>query len=352
MSFNYSYFLYFSIIFNYSDMFGIETINKIRLCYNNFLPKIFVRKFGSSTQLKQPIAGISFLKENNKKVVLLHDQHDHPEHIDVISQIHQQEITKLITRLRERKSKCSFYIEFPTQTKNFQIIQERSGIHIPIKDALKNNFFSGSIVYKPFDRRTENDFWLREMFINSNELDSALKAKTAIPKEFYDVSIKNYLYDLEKKKRASQRLIALLPAIIASKNTYKIDYITQMQFYIAILADRYQISLDNHFFDLFKKISLEPAQKNKLFLSLLQIQSIETDLSLAHSLNTESEETALIHAGAYHTHQVEKFLLHNKYQMKHQVKNGLNAQSLTNITWPTKFETTFAGQILDFIENK
>lgn len=347
-----TYFLVLLVcVFNYSKTSGLEVITKLPSHYKQSVKKI-LRKFSTSFAHKKPVAGISFLEAPDKKIVLLHDQHDQIESLDTISHLHQQEITKLITRLKQRAARSSFYIEFPLQTKNFRITQDNSGIHIPIRDALKNNFLNGSIVYKSFDRRTEHDFWLREMFINPKELDSGIKTNTSIPREFYTVSLKNYLYDLEKKKKASQKLIAFLPALATCKNAQKINHITQMQLSIVSLAGHYNIPLDNNFFDLVKKMSSVPDQKNKLFLALLQIQSIETDLSLAHSLQTESEETSVIHAGAYHTHQLEEFLLHTKYQLKHHVKNGLNAQNLTNITWPTNYQTRFADHILEFIGNK
>lgn len=352
MSITRRFFLFFITLFHYSHIYSLEAVTKLPALSNSPLSKTFFRKFSSSAHVKKPIAGISFLKEKNKKIVLLHDKHDQPASLDNISQIHQQEITKLITRLKERTSKSSFYIEFSTRTKNFQFTQAQKGINIPIQDALKHNFSHGSILYKPFNHRTEADFWLLQMFVNCKAVDLALKNKVTIPKEFYDVSIKNYYQDLEKKKQEVQSLITLLPTEIASQVSDKVTRIAQLQFYIVNLANYHQIPLDNHFFELVKKISLAPDQENKLFITLLQIQSIETDLSLAHSLIQDSEKTAIVHAGAYHTQQVENCLLGCKYQMVHEIKNGLNAQNLATLTWPTKFETTFTDQILNFIDDK
>lgn len=298
------------------------------------------------------IVGISCLENKNipQKVVLLFDKHDMVKLLPEIKQ-QQQELSCFINVLSKKTEEVTFYIEFPYHTTLFKRTYDFSTIHVPIKDALAHAMKHGSIEYKPFDERTETDFWIREIILNLPAIIEAQKKGQALPETFKAVSISKYVETIGAQEKMAQELIKSLPAELKKTASEKLAGYKNVKNFIDQQIKIQNINPQSHFLNLAKQLPKTASIENNL-LAIIQMQTILSDISLLHTLLNNKKPIIIVHAGAYHTHHLEKALMHIGFQKAFPDRNlteGLNVEDLAHITWPTQLPSSFVQPIYEFL---
>ena len=300
--------------------------------------------------------GVSCLNDESlkRKVILLYDKHE-TDPSDIVAQTkqHQDELIKLITAVSKRADESSFYIEFPYRTTHFKGTYDYSTIHIPIKDAFAHAMRHGSIEYHPFDERSESDYWVREMLINIEAVDDALKKGHPLPEEFKAVTIGLYLKTLQEHENAAQEIAKQLPLAVQEEAFKQIAAYQKIQAIITQEATSHALENHEHFFSLIKKSFLVASARKKAFFNFLsEAQTAYSDISLLHSVITNKKLLSIIHAEAYHVEHLEKALtllgFRNAFPDR-DLKNGLNVKDLHTIIWPTSIPASFIAPLYEFL---
>ncbi|MEX0940860.1 MAG: zinc finger MYND domain-containing protein [Candidatus Babeliales bacterium] len=305
----------------------------------------------SSSSLLSVVVGISCLenKSLSQKIILLHDKHENAsDRSEDETKQHQRELSEFIAALVKHSNKSSFFIEFPYKTKNFKSTYNNSTIHVPIKDAIAHDMEHASIEYCSFDERNEGDFWVREMLTNTEGVAQALKNGCQIPEEFNKTSIESYLDSLQIQEKIASEIIKKLPNELQKIVFEKLDFYKSVNSFISYQVKNKNMNNELHFFYLVK--ALQPDLKAQLFINISYAQSVVSDLSLLHKILNNKNKFLVVCAGAFHTYNLEKHLLVNGFEIyaNKDQKNGLNAEYLSNIIWPSKIPSSVKAPIYEF----
>lgn len=285
------------------------------------------------------IVGIGVLKDkkSDHKVAVLYDFHDIG--LNQTARQQQLDLTKLICALGQLKNESSFFIEYPYLTTNFKRINDFSTIHMPIRHALENEMKSGSIQYKSFDKRPEIYFWVREIMLNFYQLKEALKHGQVMPKEYDAASIESYLQALQADEKEAQKLLETLPATAQKLVAEKMKLYPQAQEFIKDQTTHAKLTVKDHILRLFERIGSFPYFREKLCSVLIPAQELNVDVSLLHAVLNDKKPLSIVHAGSYHAQLLEKALLDTEFEDAlpgQDLKNGLNAEDLSNLKIPSK----------------
>lgn len=319
----------------------------------NMYSKIIIGLTLLSTYATLPnIVGVACVenKDKNQKIIILYDQHD--EHRTNTSVNHQNELKKLITVLSALNKKSSFYIEFPHKTKNFKGTYDHTTIHVPVKDALVNNMQNGSIEYKPFDERTDSDFLVRDMLLHTDQLQQAIDTNYPLPQEFKDITVDSYLQSISNQEIVTQNTAQDLPDDLKSLQLKRNQVYQDAKTIINQVCTNFPVDKKSHFFELAKKISTQNKAQFKLFTSLMDMQSIHSDLTLLKSIIVAHNEISIVLAGAFHANNLEKALMKINYKnvfSDRNLKNGLHVENLQSIMWPQSIPQSFSASIYEFL---
>lgn len=288
-------------------------------------------------------------KDKDHKVVIIYDQHD--ESKTVTSTNHQNDLKKLISALSKHTKKSTYYIEYPHKTEHFKGTYDFSTIHVPVKDAIAHNMNNGSIEYKPFDQRSDEDFLVHDMILNTDRVHHAITNNYPLPKQFKQLSLDSYLKSINKSKARSENLAKELPDELVPCHERNNIY-NETKNIINRACEILKIDKKAHFFELAKKISNQGKAQFILYTTLVDMQSVESDLSLLKSIINDTNKISVVSAGAFHAHNLEQALSRIGYKnvfADRNLKKGLHVESLQNIMWPQVIPNSFNAPIYEFL---
>ncbi len=146
--------------------------------------------------------------KHNIPIVILYDLHD--EKITPTVREHIQEMETLHTQLASREKRVHFLCELDERSKHSIKKQKNKfiiarTIDVPLYHAVINNMCEKKLItYISCDPRTEEDFFIRDIFSETQQFSNAIQRGHKFPKAFYNLTLPWYL-DMIKKRTDTLR---------------------------------------------------------------------------------------------------------------------------------------------------
>lgn len=311
------------------------------------------------------IVGSSCLKRSigkiNNKLVILYDKHAF-DTSDAIKTGHNDDMLELINTTSQSQKTVPFLLEISEAHKDPVRLQNMvlSPGNIAIKTALNNNMKYKNINFISFDNRTNHDFLMRDMLLQTDEFVQAIKQNYKFPSDFYNITAQNFLQHIATRHNANTNAIDNLAADQNVKNQYKT---LNKQKYedchkkISTLLKTYNVDDKRHLINLITR--LDNIEKKQLFIALLEENCFAVDMNLLEKTLTLSEKhpLSIINAGSYHSHNIEQRILSHFPGFKKDVSSSmslpdLKLDSLCTIQYPTHVPNHFMNNnTKSFISN-
>ncbi|MFA6066111.1 MAG: zinc finger MYND domain-containing protein [Candidatus Babeliaceae bacterium] len=295
------------------------------------------------------VVGFTGLENGSKKVAIMFDKHD-MEQEDGITRAHGKEIETLLERLQKNGPEKTFYVEHPVNSPIFGVAGNDT-IHIPIKKALAYNWQQNFTEYQTFDKRTDADFWIRDIVLQTQQFQDAVAQKYNFPASFYDVTVDNYLKNLDSKMQESQQIITHFDDSLQKDFTEQLKVYDVAKNMLAHIVKKPKFSTATHFLDIVGNMFLQ--EKTDMFVTLTAAQSVMLDLTLLDKVikNSSATDNVIVYAGGLHAQKLETNLMTMGFKdvfVSRNLKAGLKVDDLAHIEYPKNISPTFVAPIYEF----
>ena len=195
--------------------------------------------------------------------------------------------------------------------------------------------YKKKINYISCDLRTEEDFFIRDMFLQTQQFANAIQRGHKFPKAFYNLTLSWYLDMIKKRTDTLKADIKKLPIedpIKVHLTTQCTNTSTNCCSILNNLKQQYALSDNAHIFNLIALLENNKKQKlyEELFFALNEEQSNIVDVTLCKNVlkSCTSADIIIVHMGLYHAHQLATTLEKIGMPCIKDKTNGLRVQSL------------------------
>jgi len=297
--------------------------------------------------------------KHNVPIVILYDRHD--EKVTSTTKEHIQEMETLLTRLASRGKRVHFLCELAECHKRIMEKQKNEfkisrTIDVPLYHAVRNNMCEKKVItYISCDPRTEEDFFIRDIFLETQQFANVIQRGHKFPKAFYNLTFPWYLDMIKKRTDTLRADIKELPIEDPIKVHLTIQCTnSHTKAYLRFNNIKQQFSLADNSHILIALLENNKKQKlyEELFFALIEEQSNIVDVTLCKNVlkSCTSADIIIVHMGLYHAHQLATTLEKIGMTCIKNETNGLRVQSLSSIKLPLIIPKKFIHHITDIFE--